>query len=130
MVGERRGLPVPSPYEPAPGAVLALLPVAQAQLGAQLSDADTAATRALAELGLAGAFLAILCGARLASVPLTPWWWLPLLGLSGSGLLLAVSLRPFQMDTGRIPSEAYELVTGLGEGDAYFEILSMIDEAQ
>ncbi|HUY08042.1 MAG TPA: hypothetical protein VMW80_01115 [Candidatus Dormibacteraeota bacterium] len=113
-----------------PQAVLALLPVAQSQIAAQLADADTAATRALAELGLAGALLAVLCAARLASVHLTPWWWVPALGLAGGSVLLGVSLRPFRMDTGRPPQEAFELVAGLQEAEAYYKILSMLDEAQ
>ena len=74
MADEGDATPVP----PVPAAVLALLPVVQAQLGARLDDADTATTRALAELGLVGALVATLCGARLAAVPLTPWWFLPL----------------------------------------------------
>jgi hypothetical protein len=34
------------------------------------------------------------------------------------------------MDTGRPPQEAFELVAGLQEAEAYYKILSKLDEAQ
>ncbi|HVD03619.1 MAG TPA: hypothetical protein VNF75_05735 [Candidatus Dormibacteraeota bacterium] len=114
---------------PVPAALLALLPIAQAQLGTQLDDADTANSRALAEIGIAGVLVSILCGARLAAVTLTPWWFLPLIGLGASGILLGLVLRPVQMDAGRTPSDAYRLVAGQPEGEAYRLILAMLQEA-
>ena len=114
---------------PLPSAILALLPIAQAQLQAQLDDADSANNRALAEIGIAGALLAVLCGARLADLTLTAWWFLPLIGLGASVIFLGLVLRPAPMDAGRTPSDAYRLVVDKDEAEAYRLILAMLQEA-
>lgn len=114
---------------PEPSAVLALIPLAQVQLRAQLDDADTASNRALAEIGVAGALLATLCGARLADPALLAWWFVPLLGFGLSGVFLGMVLRPVQFDTGRTPRDAYRLVAGLNELEGYHQILAMLQEA-
>ncbi len=98
-------------------------------MAAQLDSADTASNRALAELGLAFTLVALLCAARLANVPLTVWWFLPLIGLGVSSGLLALTLRDVEVDTGRSPEDAYNLVAGLDTEAAYERILAMLQEA-
>ncbi|MGA7089029.1 MAG: hypothetical protein WB116_12275 [Candidatus Dormiibacterota bacterium] len=98
-------------------------------MAAQSDSADTASNRALAEIGLAFTLAALLCSARLAGIPLTAWWFAPLIGLGAASALLGLTLRDFDLDTGRSPEDAYNLVSGVSTEDAYERILAMLQEA-
>lgn len=119
----------PNGDHPSAAATAALIPLAQAQLAEQLGQAETSANRALTEIGLVVALVAVLCGARLAAPSIPFGWWVPILGLLAAAGCLSMCLRPVELDTGRTPEAAYELVRGLDDQDAFRKILAMLQEA-